>query len=137
MIKPGQHSITETKLRKKYGKSQSGSLTPGGHTMRNSARMHAHDSKPSEAQGKVYVCFPKMRHIMLASPLHAGELNNLALARYKTHQRDNAILAQYTQHEFKPEMPSYLKSLVDIDGDGHVDSEEYSLMSELANVQGT
>ena len=33
------------------------------------------------------------------------------------------------------EMPEYLKSLVDIDGDGMIDPEEMSLMHELEHVE--
>ena len=60
--------------------------------------------------------------------------SQLDLIRVKQRQADSKVLRQSQSHEFKKGIPDYLQSLIDIDGDGHVDSEEFSLMKELENV---
>jgi len=107
MVKPGQHFAIGNSSRLKHaGHEVQGPLTPGGRPMR----------------GKLAASLQESR-------------SQVALARLKKKQAANNTLIRSQSHEFKKKIPDYLQSLIDVDGDGHVDSEEFSLMRELENVE--
>jgi hypothetical protein len=85
--------------------------------------------------GRLFLFSPRF------SAAQAAKREQLAFARLKTRLQRNEEI----QHSMdraggratERKIPSYLKELVDIDGDGNVDPEEASLMRQLQKVVGT
>jgi len=124
MVKPGQHhALGGISSRLKFkaersgassqlhaGHSGQGPLTPGGRPM----------------SGKLAVTIEQ----------HSSKKQMMKdLANLKQKQAANNTLIRSQSHEFKTSIPDYLQSLIDINGDGQVDSEEFALMRELENVE--
>lgn len=97
MVKPGQHFAIGNSSRLKHaGHEVQGPLTPGGRPMR----------------GKLAASLQESR-------------SQVALARLKKKQAANNTLIRSQSHEFKKKIPDYLQSLIDVDGDGHVDQKSF------------
>jgi hypothetical protein len=56
-----------------------------------------------------------------------------ALVRLKLQKAANAKLHEKEAH-LQRELPTDLKNLVDVDGDGHIDAEEFRLMRQLTKI---